>query len=37
MLAPAIQQADIVLHTNNFVELADLTDAPISVRVRWQQ
>lgn len=33
-LAPATQQADIVLHTDNFVELADLTDAPISVQVR---
>lgn len=33
-LAPTNQQADIVLHTDNFVELADLTDAPISVQVR---
>jgi hypothetical protein len=36
-LAPTSQQADIVLHTNNFVVLADLTDAPISVQVRWQR
>ena len=35
LLAPATQQAEIVLHTDNFVELADLTDAPISVQVRW--
>jgi hypothetical protein len=35
LLAPTGQQADIVLHTDNFVELADLTDAPISVQVRW--
>jgi hypothetical protein len=34
LLAPAAQRADIVLHTDNFVELADLTDAPISVQVR---
>ena len=34
-LAPTSQRADIVLHTNNFVGLADLTDAPISVQVRW--
>jgi hypothetical protein len=34
LLAPPTQQADLVLHTNNFVELADLTDAPISVQVR---
>jgi hypothetical protein len=34
LLAPVAQRADIVLHTDNFVELADLTDAPISVQVQ---
>ncbi|WP_395152668.1 hypothetical protein [Ilumatobacter sp.] len=34
MLAPVNQPTDIVLHTDNFVQLADLTDAPISVQVR---
>ena len=34
LIAPVAQRADIVLHTDNFVELADLTDAPISVQVQ---
>lgn len=33
-LAPATQVDDLVLHTDQFVELADLTDAPIPVEVR---
>jgi hypothetical protein len=36
-LAPATQQAEIVLHIDKFIELAYLTDAPISVQVRLQR
>lgn len=32
--APSTQQDDLVLHTDRFVELADLTDAPIPVQIR---
>jgi hypothetical protein len=32
--APATQRDDLVLHTDQFVELADLTDAPIPVQIR---
>jgi hypothetical protein len=37
LLAPATQQAEIVLHIDKFVELAYLTDAPIAVQVRLQR
>ena len=33
-LAPASQEADLVLQTDQFVTLADLTDAPIPVQIR---
>ncbi len=32
--APADQEADLVMHTTQFRELADLTDAPIPVQIR---
>jgi hypothetical protein len=32
--APADQQADLILHTSQFRQLADLTDAPIPVELR---
>ncbi len=34
VLAPSGATADLVLHTNVFSELADLTDAPIPVEIR---
>lgn len=33
-LAPATQNADLILHTTQFEMLADLTDAPIPVQIR---
>ena len=33
-LAPANQTEDLVMHTERFIELADLTDAPIPVEIR---
>jgi len=33
-LAPAIQRDDLVMHTRAYLELADLTDAPIPVEMR---
>ena len=33
-LAPSTQTADLVMHTDRFLELADLTDAPIPVEIR---
>jgi hypothetical protein len=32
---PPFEGLDIVLHTQKFLELADLTDAPILVEYRW--
>lgn len=32
--APAIQRDDLVMHTRAYLELADLTDAPIPVEMR---
>jgi hypothetical protein len=34
LLAPSGSNADLVLHTSTFAELADLTDAPIPVEIR---
>lgn len=33
-LAPAVQRTDLVMHTRAYLELADLTDAPIPVEIR---
>jgi hypothetical protein len=34
ILAPATQRDDLVMHTRSFEQLADLTDAPITVEIR---
>lgn len=33
--ASAVEGTDVVLHSQTFLELADLTDAPIPVEYRW--